>query len=137
MTAALRRAAEATMLDRCTITRDPAGPDSRPFDEQTLTYGPAPAATPVYAGRCSVTPDNNIQAHADTQGGQDIYRDEYRARIPITATCPQIGDWLTVTAAADDPALLGRDYQIVKVITRSRAVTRQLRMVDRTRGPLT
>lgn len=139
MTVQLRAAAERTMLDRCTITRDPAAPDNRPFDEQTLTYGPAPTATAIYGGRCSVTPDTDTMATSQTEGGQDIYRDQYRARIPLAATCPQIGDWLTVTAVAPhgDPALVGLDLQVTKVITRSRAVTRQLRLVDRTRGPRT
>ena len=137
MTAQLRRAAERTMLDRCIITRDPTGPESAPFNEATLTYGPAPAATVVCAGRCSVTFDTDTNATSKPEGGQDIWRDEYPARIPIGFATPQIGDWLTVTHVAPwgDRALIGRDYQIVKVIARSRAVTRQLRMVDRTRGP--
>lgn len=139
MTAVLRRRAEASMRDRCTVTRQPKGDEARPFDEQTLTYGDGPTPGLVFTGRCSVVPDTDQRATSSTEGGQDIYRDEYRARIPLGASEPQIGDVLTVTHVGPmgDPAMVGRDFEITKVIARSRSVTRQLRMIDRTRGPRT
>lgn len=132
-----RTAAESTMLDTCTVTRDGPGRRDDTFDEETLTYtAPTGDATTVYTGKCTCAAIANRGDGSSSQGGQDIYGDLWQIKIPATAA-PQVGDIVTVTASAFDDELVGQEFTVVSVRGGTRAVTRTLRCVTRIRGPRT
>ncbi len=124
------------MVDAVLITRDTQGPTDDVFDELTLTYTPPSSdAETVYEGVGLVGDMPDGGQGSSTEGGQDLWRDLFRCRIPMDADVPQIGDVVTVTTAVNDPSLADRTFTITGVSGRTYAVTRILRMVERTRGP--
>ncbi len=134
-----RARTEADLPDRCTITRDEQGATDDVFDEATLSYLARPATdlSTVYDDVCSVSPEGGDRAAGDdSEAGQDIYRDRYKARI-LTDAVIQIGDVLTVTESVNDPTLIGRELTVVEVLGGTHVVTRRLRLTGRTRGPRT
>lgn len=139
-----RARAEERMVDECTITRDSQGPHDDPFDEETLTYGTPAAgdADLVYEGPCLMVALNTRAQGQQAEGGQDIYRQEYRCRIPVVDQygddlIPRIGDTITLTGSTNDPAMVGRVFTAVEVLAGSSTVSRRIRCVQRTRGPRT
>ena len=139
-----RAATEAEMVDECTITRDPQGVHDDVFDEATLTYQ-APAAsdsTQVYAGPCMVVAMSTRAQGQLSEGGQDVFRQEYRLRIPVVDehgndVIPLIGDTITVTDSLNDPAMVDREFTAIEVLGGTSTVSRRIRMTSRTRGPRT
>ncbi len=134
-----RERTEADLVDKCVITRDPQGVHDDTFNELDLTYG-TPAAgdtSTIYADLCSIAAVATQGRGEQTEGGQMVYRDEYRARVKVTNTVPAIGDVFTLTVSANDESMVGRRFTIIEVLGGTYTVTRRLRMVARKRGPRT
>lgn len=139
-----RTAAENVMVDECTITRDPQGVHDDVFDESTGRYL-TPAATDtttIYDGPCLVVATSTRANGQKSEGGQDIFRQEYRLRIPVVDghgndLIPLIGDTVTITDSLNDPAMVGREFTAIEVLGGSSTVSRRIRMTSRTRGPRT
>lgn len=116
-----RAAAEALMVDACTITRVTGPPGE--LDPDTGIRDPAPTAT-VYSGKCRVqtyepqesTPDSG--AHAYT-----VQR--YAIHVPVGANA-QVDDDITVTAAVMDPGLVGRRYVVTALLHKTFATANRL-----------
>ena len=115
-------AAEALMVDSCTITR--AGSGGSTIDENTGAVIP-PAGTTVYTGACRVQrPGTSTAPRADT-GGYEIGVGTIFAQLPIAATGVRRGDTFTVTAASD-PDLVGVDARVEANMAKTHATKRTL-----------
>lgn len=117
-----RRAAEALMLDQCTVTRTsgPAGP----LNPETGTRTPAPTTT-VYAGRCKVQTHEPHESRPQS-GGHVFTVQRYAVHLPISTSAVQIGDRIEVTAAVVDPQLAGRHYEVTGTMHKSLATAQRL-----------
>lgn len=123
--AAGRVAAEALMVDECTITR--AGTGAGPIDEGTGVVTP-PAPTVVYSGPCRVQrPGTSSSRQADT-GGYEVGVDTLLVQLPISASGVKRGDDFTVTAVGDltDPDLLGLTAEVRANLCKTHATKRTL-----------
>lgn len=129
-----RAAAEAIMLDACTITRV-TGPEGEmdletglPTPAPTATVYPLPGGVAPLDGRCKV---QTYEPHESTrESGDHVYTEQrYHLHLPIGAGPFQVGDTATITAAAADPQLIGRSYRIAGLHHKSLATAQRL-LVD-------
>src|SRR5438105_9043008 len=89
-----RAAAQALMVDTCTITRNGA-PDTNP-DTATVTY---PNAQTIYTGKCRLKLPVAI-GRPDMVGGAQEFTQHPILSLPATTTGVQIDDQVTITASA-------------------------------------
>jgi hypothetical protein len=104
-----RSTATAALRGTCTITR-PAPPAS--YNDVTMQYTSGTPTT-VYEGPCRV----QALAAADARvrfGGQDVALRQYLV-VVRAETAVEVDDVVTVTAAADDPTLVGRRLRVLDV----------------------
>jgi hypothetical protein len=129
-----RAAAEAIMLDACTIIRV-TGPEGD-LDPETGLREPAPTET-VYPlpgaeapldGRCKV---QTYEPHESAkESGDHVFTEQrYHLHIPMGAGPVAVNDIATITAAAADPQLVGRSYRIAGLHHKSLATAQRL-LVD-------
>jgi hypothetical protein len=120
-----RAAAEAIMLDACTITRVTAA--EGPLDPETGLRGPAPTAT-VYTGKCKV---QTYEPHETArESGDHVFTEQrYHLHLPIGVGPINVDDTATITAAAADAQLVGRSYRIAGLHHKSLATAQRL-LVD-------
>lgn len=103
---------------------------TRPQHPQDRSYNPATAVlaadapTTIYEG-AGVVSIEDLDTQLDEPGGQNRWHDDYRARIPVTATGIEIGDHLEVLTS-DDPDLVGAVFTISVVVEASFQATRRL-----------
>jgi hypothetical protein len=130
--AALRRGrsrAEALMVDQCTITRVTGEPG--PLDPETGERPPAPTIT-VYNGRCKVQTFEPNPSRPES--GDHVYTvQRYSVHLPVSAPVTQVGDLVEITAAAADPELVGRRYEVVGLMHKSLATARRMLVDEVTR----
>ena len=116
-----RRAAEALMVDACTVTR-PAGAAGQ--DESTGRRTAAAAAT-VYAGVCRVQlPD--VDPNRSDAGERTWTVERSTISLPISVLTVAVGDVIAITASALDPALVGRRYRVTGVAAKTHLTARRL-----------
>jgi Family of unknown function (DUF6093) len=104
VTARGRVAAEANMLDACTVRRvtNTSDPD---------TGAATPSYTAVYTGKCKV--QQRAPAAAPTDVGEAaVFVGQLELHVPTSVTGPQPDDLVTVTACALDPDLVGRTFRL-------------------------
>jgi hypothetical protein len=120
-----RAAAEAIMLDACTITRL-TGPEGE-MDPETGLREPAPTIT-VYSGKCKV---QTYEPHesAKASGGHVFTEQRYHLHLPIGAGPIAVNDTATITEAAADAGLVARSYRIAGLHHKSLATAQRL-LVD-------
>lgn len=118
-TAFVAEALEALVLvDNCDITRPLAVVD-QPIDPLTLARVDTPSA--VFSGACLVAADD--PKRSDRPGEQ--YNDHaVRVRLPLTATQPEPNDVITITASANNPAIVGLAFLVTGVRRHSLGVTK-------------
>lgn len=121
-TLAGRAAAEALMVDQCTITR--ASTAEPVFNEETGGYAPG-APTTVYEGPCRVKPRDNVDRVVQA-GEQPISLWPYLVSVPMSTLDVQLDDRITITLAALDPALLGLALRVRQVLKGSHITARRL-----------
>jgi hypothetical protein len=116
-----RAAAEAIMVDACSIVRVTGEPG--PLNPATGERDPAPTAT-VYAGKCRV---QTYEAHESTpDSGDHVYSvQRYAVHVPV-GTNAQVDDQITITSAVMDPDLAGREYLVVALLHKSLATANRL-----------
>lgn len=116
-----RAAAEALMVDTCTVVRVTGGAGA--LDPETGTKTAGSTAT-VYSGKCRV---QTYEAHESTpdSGGHVYTVQRYAIHIPV-GTAIKVDDQITVTAAVLDPDLVGRDYRVVGLLHKSHATAQRL-----------
>jgi hypothetical protein len=120
-----RAAAEAIMLDACTITRV-TGPEG-PLDPDTGLREPAPTET-VYSGKCKV---QTYEPHETArESGEHVFTEQrYHLHLPIGVGPVKVGDTAEIIATAADPQLVGRSYRIAALHHKSLATAQRL-LVD-------
>lgn len=120
-TLAGRAAAEALMVDACTVTAQPA---AQVYDPATDTYT-TPAGTLRYTGPCKVKPRDNDDQVVDA-GGQTVSLWPYVISVPMTVTDVDLNDVVTVTASLLEPAFVGRSFRVRQVLQGSFLTARRL-----------
>ncbi len=115
-----RLAAEALMVDECTIRRR-AGSTTDPDTGQiTPTY------TTVYSGACRVQ-QRTGQAREETPGPAELLMVRRELHLPVaTSTGVQAGDQVSMTASVHDPDLVGRVLVVRDEMAKSLATARRL-----------
>lgn len=129
-----RAAAEAIMLDTCTVTRV-TGPEGEidpetglPAPAPTETVYPLPAAVAPLDGRCKV---QTYEPHESTrESGDHVFTEQrYHLHLPIGAGPFKVGDTATIMTASADAQLVGRSYRIAGLHHKSLATAQRL-LVD-------
>ena len=118
-----RRAAEALMVDTCTIRR-PTGTGSDDDGNVVVTY------QPVYTGKCRVQQPNAQAAQQDV--GEDyqlLLRLE--VHLPMSVVGVETGDEVQVTASQLDPDLPGRVFLVRDLAHKSHATARRVGVTER------
>jgi len=103
-----RQAAEALMIDTARV--DSLGPPVE--DEDGDVTAPR---TQVYLGRCKVQSLEGQEANP-VAGGATYTVQRYRVDFPVGAFRPEVGQEVTITAAALDPNLAGRVFRVVALL---------------------
>lgn len=120
-----RAAAEALMVDACTIRRAAAGttdPD---------TGVPSPTYTALYAGKCRIQQSVvQAQQHDVAEDYQLLLRLE--VQLPMAVTGLLVGDEVTVTASVHDADLVGRVFRVRDLAHKTHATARRVQVVERT-----
>jgi hypothetical protein len=123
---AMRATTEATMRDRCVITRTSTA--TRTFNPSTGDYTD-PAPTVVYEGPCRLRHEGAGRGSTESAGAYVALR-QYGATLPHTANGVREGDVLTLTVT-DDGFLLDRPLYVLAVLGAAENVHRRLVLEDR------
>lgn len=111
------------MLDTCTIAHP------RPQSEWTVnettgvltvTYSAA-----KYTGKCKVQSSQAQEANPEA-GGAVFTVQRYAVHIPVASCVPAVGDVITITAAALDANLAGRQFRVVALLHKTAATAYRL-----------
>ncbi len=125
-----RAAAEAGMADTCTIRRRDASADVTDPDTGQVTAG---YVTPdPYVGKCRV---QQQQAQAQQQDAGEDYTLLLRLEVQLPVVGSeglQVGDEVTITAAAHDADLVGRVFLIRDLFHKTDASSRRVSVTERT-----
>lgn len=115
-----RTAAEALMVDACTITRV--------TDETTdpETGQITPITAPVYSGKCRVQ-DNSRLARPTTIGEAYVFQSAYVLQLPVVGSeGVQVGDQVLITTSSNDGDLLNRPFWVRELAHKTHATARRL-----------
>lgn len=121
--AAGRRAAEALMVDACSITRG----GTQTTDDLTGDVTSTP--TSVYAGRCRVQQQVAF-ARAGDVGEATRWYSRLELQIPATTVGVQVNDRVTVTASVNDPDLVGRVFEVRGLAHKTHATAHRLQIEE-------
>jgi len=114
--------AERNMLDTVTIVRK-----SETFNETTGDYDIENES--IYAGRARVQ-TYEPQTTMPEAGGHTYMVQTYSVHIPVGSADVAIGDVITVTAAAIEPNLVGREYRVVGLLHKSLQTAYRLQVTE-------
>lgn len=120
-----RLAAEAGMVDACTIARV-AGRST-----DTTTGAVTDTASALYAGKC------RVQQHRASATDEDVAEDRLlllriEVQLPMSVTGLAVGDVITVTASAHDADLVGREFRVRDLAHKTHATSRRVQCIERT-----
>lgn len=118
-----RAAAEARMVDACTIRRRTG--------EATVGYEVAPTYTVLYDGRCEVD-HGEAQAAEEDAGQARLLMVRRTVKVPMSATGFEPDDEVLITASRHDPDLPGRTFYVKDLFGDSHATSRRIGVVERT-----
>lgn len=118
-----RTAAEAGMVDTCTIRRR----TGESTDSGTGVVTPTFAT--LYTGKCRV--QQAIVQSQQIEAGQD-YALQLRLelQLPMSVTGLEVADEVTITAAVHDADLLGRVFKIRDLAHKTHATARRVQMIE-------
>lgn len=122
--AAGREAAEARMLDACTMGRPGGAPITDP-DTGVVTQ----QLDPVYTGKCGLQ-QTLAGAANPVSGGHKFTVQSSSLSIPVAAGPARVGDIVTITAAAQDPFLAGRTFRVEELLHKTNATAQRLRVSE-------
>jgi len=112
----LRRAAESLMVDTCTVC---------PVTGVNESTGAPTLGTAVYTGKCKVQTTQAQEANPEA-GGATYTVQRYAVHVPVGAFVPVVGHVVTITAAALDAGLVGRQYRVVALLHKTLATAQRL-----------
>lgn len=118
-----RAAAEAGMVDACTIRRRTGETTDDNSGEVTPTWAD------VYAGRCRVQ-QRTVQARSETPGQDYQLLTQLELQIPIAAPALLVGDEVAITASGD-PQLVGAVLIVRDLAAKSEATARRIGVTRR------
>ncbi len=122
-----RSAAEAGMVDACTIRRVTGRVSDPDTGEQVVTY-----LTPdPYVGTCRVQ-QATAQAQQQDVGEDYLLMLRLEVQLPMSVVGLEVGDEVTVTASAHDPDLVGRVFLIRDLAHKTHATARRVQVTERT-----
>lgn len=101
-----RRAAEALMLDSCTITRD-TGELVTDYNTGQVTE----QSETIYSGKCKVQSKDSATATPDS-GGHTYTVVSRQVHIPANAADVKDGDVVTITASVLNAFTVGKRYRV-------------------------
>ncbi len=118
-----RTAAEFLMIDTCTVVR--ASGESASGGVVTET------TSEVYSGKCRLQVASRTEQGSDSTVGE-AYRLVARKELQLPMSAPQLeqGDQVTMTAAAHDPQLVGRQYRVRDVLDKTDATSRRVTVLE-------
>ncbi|GAA2696518.1 DUF6093 family protein [Actinoplanes palleronii] len=120
-----RAAAEAGMVDACTIRRR-SGETNDANGYTTPTY------LTLYTGPCRVQQQSSAQAQQQDQGEDYLLMGRLEVQVPMSVVGVQAGDEVVITASANDPDLPGRVLLVHDLAHKTHATARRLGVVERT-----
>ena len=112
----LRAQAESLMLDTCTVS---------PVTGVNESTGAPTLGAAVYTGKCKVQTSQAQEANPEA-GGATYTVQRYAVHVPVAAFVPVVGHVVTITAAAQDAGLVGRQYRVVALLHKSLATAQRL-----------
>lgn len=115
-----REAAEALMVDACTIKRRSGQTSNPTTGDVTDTYAAA-----HYTGKCKVQ-SREVEVATPEAGEQTVNTLTLRVDVPMSATGITAGDVVTITAAVYDPDLVNRSFRVVAPFHGSLKTARRL-----------
>jgi hypothetical protein len=120
-----RAAAEARMVDACTIRRRNGETTDQNTGEITPTYDQ------LYQGKCRVQQEA-MQAQQQDAGEAYLLMVRLEVHLPIAVTGLQPDDEVKITASISDPDLPGRTFYIRDLAHASEKTARRVGTVERT-----
>jgi hypothetical protein len=121
VTLAGRAAAEAIMVDACTVTM-PAATASQSEVTGKVTKG---SPTSLYSGKCRLQLLDVRPEHADA--GERIWTAQQATiSVPVSVTGIVVGCEVTITASALDPDLVGKVFRVRAVASKTYLTARRL-----------
>jgi hypothetical protein len=118
-----RAAAEALMVDGCTIDRiGPAVTDR-------VTGKVTASRNRLYDGKCKIQ-TSSAQEQVQESGAHDATVQRYRVDVPVESYEPQVGDLVTVMTAALDMFLVGREFRVTALLHKTYATAYRLAITD-------
>ncbi len=118
-----RAAAEAGMVDACTIRRRAGETTDPDTGDVTPDWGD------VYAGKCRVQ-QSVVQSQQQQPGGDFVLVLRLEIQLPMTVTGLQVGDEVTITASVHDPDLPGRAFRIRDLAHKTEATARRVQAIE-------
>jgi hypothetical protein len=116
-----RAAAEALMVDACTVRR-PTGTVTDPE-----TGNVTPSSSLVYEGKCKVQA-TQAQASNPVAGGHSFTVEDLEWQAPIGTGPFEINDVITHTVAPLDPHLVGTVYRITSLARKTAKTAQRFRV---------
>lgn len=118
-----RRAAEAIMVDACTITR----PTSTPTNPEMGTVVVTTAT--IYTGKCRVSIAVK-NARPFVVGEAQLFLIRVQLQLPVTAVNVAIDDRVLLTASTLDPELVGKTFVVRELAHGTHITSRRLQMQE-------
>lgn len=118
-----RRAAEAGMIDACTISRlatTVTDPVTGVVTDTTAT---------VYTGRCRVQQAGSQGARLDA-GQQSVLLLRFELQLPMSVVGLTEDDVVTITASVHDGDLVGRKFRIQDLAHKTEATARRMQVTE-------
>lgn len=120
VTLAGRHAAEALMLDACTVKRLA----SQVTDPETGVV--TPTYTTIYTGKCKVQRTTRASRVAPTSVGEaEVFLARLELHLPVAASHVTSDDIATVTASALDPDLVGMVFHVRELAAKTLQTARR------------
>lgn len=118
-----RRAAEALMVDTCTIRRRTGEATNPESGVVTPTY------SAVYTGKCRLQQPTG-QANERDVGEATILMLRFELQLPMSVVGVQADDVVQVTASQMDPDLVGREFAVRGLSHKTHGVMRRLQLEE-------
>jgi hypothetical protein len=120
-----RRAAEALMVDGCTIQRVTGTSTNDTTGVVTPTY------SMIYAGKCRVQQIVPVSKPADI-GQAQVWLQRLELQVPISVTGIASDDLVTITASLLDADLVGRTFRVRELGHKTHLTARRVQLEEQT-----
>jgi hypothetical protein len=118
-------AAERGMVDACSIRRATGQSTDPSSGVVTPTY------TAGYSGKCRVQAAR-AEAQQHDSGEDYLLLLRLEVQLPISVTGLEVGDEITITAAGNDPDLVGRVFLVHDLFHKTDPTARRVQVTERT-----